>query len=666
MATQFRRCMTACLFLFATACGASDAPAALPTADPAAAPATDAVAPTSPAAQETVSNPDTYVNVGTADPIRSLDPAMVYDSGSGGVLFNIYETLVFWDGEKPDQYVARLATEVPSEANGLLRDEGRTYVFPVREGIEFTAGPVDDASGAPIAGSGVLSPADVAYSFQRGMLQNRAGGPQSLLLDPLLGVRSILQLAREIEADSSGKAADAIASLDDVSPATLDAVCQRVKDSVSVDGNTVVFRLKEPFAPFVQILSGYWASIVDSEWVMAEVKNEAGEVVKRAGWDGTCATWRAFHDPKIEDTELFAVANGTGPYKLDSWRKEEEIVLVRNEEYWRERPAHIARIVLKFVPEWSTRLLMLETGDADAVVIPAANRDQVRPLVEKGVLIEIPNLPTATMSFFNMNELVSAENNLYIGSGKLDGAGIPPDFFADIDVRKGFAYAFDWDTYIADGLDGDGIKSKGPIPSDILGHDPDVPTYTHDPAKAAEHFAKAFDGQLMETGFTLMVPLSPGSASAQVAFQIYQQSLEQINPKFKLVIQELQASQISKDSEADQIAFRISGWHEDYHDPHNWAYPILGVTGYYGRLMSLPEDTQATIEDLVLTARRERDPAERAKTYGEIQRLSYDEALIIPLVESIGRDFQRNWLHDVVRNPAFPGTYYWYIRKGNG
>ncbi len=36
----------------------------------------------------------------------------------------------------------------------------------------------------------------------------------------------------------------------------------------------------------------------------------------------------------------------------------------------------------------------------------------------------------------------------YIGSGQLDGNGVPTDFFADVHIRKAFSYAFDWDTFI--------------------------------------------------------------------------------------------------------------------------------------------------------------------------------------------------------------------------
>src|SRR5262245_21233539 len=47
---------------------------------------TMAVSPTSGAAAEAVKNPDTFVSVGTQDFIDSLDPAYVYDTGSGTIL----------------------------------------------------------------------------------------------------------------------------------------------------------------------------------------------------------------------------------------------------------------------------------------------------------------------------------------------------------------------------------------------------------------------------------------------------------------------------------------------------------------------------------------------------------------------------------------------------
>jgi hypothetical protein len=117
----------------------------------------------------------------------------------------------------------------------------------------------------------------------------------------------------------------------------------------------------------LQILSGTWASIVSKPWV-----------IQQGGWDGTPATAEKFHDPAAEKDELFKVMNGTGPYKLDRWMPNQEVDLVRNDNYWVKEPlwdggptgpAKIQRIIIKDIPEWGTRFAMLKTGDADLITV---------------------------------------------------------------------------------------------------------------------------------------------------------------------------------------------------------------------------------------------------------------------------------------------------------
>ena len=57
-------------------------------------------------------------------------------------------------------------------------------------------------------------------------------------------------------------------------------------------------------------------------------------------------------------------------------------------------------------------------------------------------------------------------SNKRIGSGALDGKGIPPDFFSDIHIRKAFNYSFDWDTYIKQVQNGEAKlgRRRGPRP----------------------------------------------------------------------------------------------------------------------------------------------------------------------------------------------------------
>ncbi len=58
---------------------------------------------------------------------------------------------------------------------------------------------------------------------------------------------------------------------------------------------------------------------------------------------------------------------GSGPYRVASWTRDESVVLERWDAYWAE-PGTIDRIVIRSVPESSTRIAELVTGGADLVV----------------------------------------------------------------------------------------------------------------------------------------------------------------------------------------------------------------------------------------------------------------------------------------------------------
>src|SRR5256712_8752487 len=55
---------------------------------------------------------------------------------------------------------------------------------------------------------------------------------------------------------------------------------------------------------------------------------------------------------------------GLGPYRFVSAKPGIELVLEANEQYWRKKPT-VKRVVFKGVPDRTTRLAMLKTGEAD-------------------------------------------------------------------------------------------------------------------------------------------------------------------------------------------------------------------------------------------------------------------------------------------------------------
>ena len=55
---------------------------------------------------------------------------------------------------------------------------------------------------------------------------------------------------------------------------------------------------------------------------------------------------------------------GLGPYRFVSYQPGVELVLEANTDYWRKTP-HVKRLVMKSVPEATTRLAMLKKQEAD-------------------------------------------------------------------------------------------------------------------------------------------------------------------------------------------------------------------------------------------------------------------------------------------------------------
>jgi ABC-type transport system substrate-binding protein len=306
-------------------------------------------------------DPSTYVKVIAAD-AQTFDPALNYEFVGVHILTNTYETLVYYNGQNANEFRPQLASE------WAISNDGKTYTFTMREGITFHEG-------------GELTASDAAYSLQRGLLQGGTASPQWLLTEPFfgIGVDDISLLV-----DPEGSLYDDREGMQAADPAKLRVACERVKSAIVADdeAGTLTLTLAQPWSPLIATLAQPWGSIMDQEWVVAN-----------GGWDGSCDTWQDLYAMTPEDDPFTAIINGTGPFKLDRWTPGEEIVLVRNDAYWRTSatgplfdggpigPAALARIVVRGVYEWGTRFAMAQAGDVDHVDVIEDVRPQMDPLV---------------------------------------------------------------------------------------------------------------------------------------------------------------------------------------------------------------------------------------------------------------------------------------------
>lgn len=293
-------------------------------------------------------NPMTITQATIGD-LDTLDPALAYDTASGEIIQNVYETLVFYDGAATDKFVPMLAESWEVSADGTV------WTFKIRPGVKFHNG--ED-----------LTASDVAYSFQRGLLQGGTASPQWLLTEPFFGV-GVDDIAAVV--DPEGSVYDDRALMSAFDPAALVAACEKAKAAVVADdaAGTVIMTLAQPWGPFLPTIAQTWGAVMDSGWV-----------AENGGWDGSCDTWQNFYAMTSAEDPFTGIANGTGPYKLDKWTPGQETVLARNDAYW-GTPAKTERVVVQIIPEWGTRFAMLQAGDADFVDVPVENRSQADALV---------------------------------------------------------------------------------------------------------------------------------------------------------------------------------------------------------------------------------------------------------------------------------------------
>jgi peptide/nickel transport system substrate-binding protein len=552
-----------------------------------------------PAQPAEIKNPNTYVYGGIGDP-DSLDPAKAYDTASWEVMTNVYETLIDYDREATDEFVPVLATEVPTRENGGISEDGTTYRFRIRDGVTFHNG-------------NELTPEDVEYTFERNMVVDADGGPNWVWYTYFLGKGS----SADVESFSE------------------------IDQAIETDGDYVVFNLPKPFPPFVSVLASTWAAIVDKEWV-----------IENGGWDGTAETWMDYNKPAEGEETLYEIANGTGPYELTRWEKDVEVVLDRYEDYWGELPA-MERGIVRVVKEWSTRRLQLVQGDLDTAYVPEIQYDA---MLEEDSLTAYQDLPTLNVNGIHFNyEIDTSGDNPLVGSGQLDGNGIPGNFFDDKDVREAFRYAFDSDALIQEALNGNARNPVTPIPYGLAFKNEDLEVPEHNMELAEEHMRRAHDGQVWENGFQFEILYNEGNDVRQIAARIIAENIGALNDKFSIETRAVPWPDFLDRIRNSTMPMFIIGWLPDYPDADNFVTPFMHSTK--GTFAAWAHYENQRADELIDEAGTTLDPQERREMYYELQDIYLEDVTSIMITQPLLTWFFQDYVKGVHFNPMYSSEF---------
>jgi peptide/nickel transport system substrate-binding protein len=385
------------------------------------------------------------------------------------------------------------------------------------------------------------------------------------------------------------------------------------------------------------ILAYSAASVLNRQWAIAQ-----------GCWNGRIADAANYNNPAPGSEPLQKIANGTGPYRLKQWEPSKQFIFERFDAYWGPAPA-LRYAIIKYVKEWSTRKLMLQNGDADRVTVDMPYVPEVRAM--KG--LKLHEVTQLSVSFALFCQNVDPTANPNIGSGKLDGKGIPPDFFADLDVRKAFLHAMDRRTYEQDVFNGLVIMPTSPVIEGLPYHH-DTPVYDYDLEKAREYLQQAFDGRLWQKGFHMVIAYNTGNDMRAAAALMLAENIMSLNPKFTIEVRNVEWKDYVVQYRSFMFPIFITGWVADYADPHNFVHAFMHSRGVYGRFMGYqnPEADRLIAAGVITDA-----PDERDRIYRRLQQIWYQDAVGIALYQQINIRAYRDWVQGYVPNPMLSDAW---------
>ena len=264
---------------------------------------------------------------------------------------------------------------------------------------------------------------DVAFSFER--LVSPESYPAFVLADTIAGVSEF----------QSGEA-PGVAGIKVLGP------------------HAVEFRLRRPDSTFLHRITSPWFTVFPREAV------ELGP-------------------------DLFgrAIAIGTGPFRL-ARRSDTEVVLERNERYWRTVDGNVERLVFRVIRNEQLRLSELRNGRLGIMALPPAlipgvvsgdvapgDGDAVTLRPELAETFRARSFPTFSSHFvgFNCDRL-------------------------DVNLRRAISYGIDRREIVSAITRGGGMLATGTVPHGLLGYRPPFEGDIHDPERARRELEQsAFD-----------------------------------------------------------------------------------------------------------------------------------------------------------------------------
>lgn len=369
--------------------------------------------------------------------------------------------------------------------------------------------------------------------------------------------------------------------------------------------------------------------------------------------------WVAIESPtalKRTQEENCAAPVGTGPFKVESWKKQDSVNLVRNEDYVQpvatdghEGAAYLEGITWRFIPEAATRYAALQAGEVQ--VIDNAQPDTIAAAAKSQ---DIKHLDAPRPG---------ASNRIELNSSKAP--------FNDSKVREAFIHAVNVDAGIDSLFFGTAPRSHSPLSSvEPLAYSAKT-LFAYDPAKAGELLDAA--------GWTGRDSEGYRTKDGERLSLVFPVSTSQSIPAEQSLFEQLQATAKESGIEIKINLLDLSSWYgelfkNDYNlvsAPYTKVGPsVLSIlfhsdstipapSGYFANLSQVKDPA---LDELLEAAGSTADEAERKDKYAQAQKLVLEGHYLLPLYDQQNHFLYSEKLKNVgattaVATPTFFDTW---------